>query len=83
MRSGVASGPISISSRITSALAPPCSGPFSAPIAPTMAEWRSVSVAAATRAANVDAFSSWSACSTSATSKARMASALGRLPVSM
>ena len=29
-----------------------------APIAPTMAEWRSVSVAAATRAANVDALSS-------------------------
>jgi hypothetical protein len=34
--------------------------------AATMAECRSVSVAAATRAANVDAFSSWSACRTSA-----------------
>ena len=43
---------------MTSALAPPCSGPFSAPMAPTIAEWRSVSVAAATRAANVEAFSS-------------------------
>ena len=40
----------------------------------------SVSVAADTRAANVEAFSSWSACSTSAMSNARIASALGRLP---
>ena len=56
--SGGASWPISSSSRITSAFAPPCSGPFSAPMAPTIAEWMSVSVAAATRAANVDAFSS-------------------------
>ena len=45
-----------------------------------MAEWMSVSVAAATRAANVDALSSWSACSTSETSNARAASADGRLP---
>ena len=43
---------------MTSALAPPCSGPFSVPIAATMVEWMSVSVAAATRAANVEAFSS-------------------------
>ena len=35
---------------MTSALAPPCSGPFSAPMAPTIVEWMSVSVAAATRA---------------------------------
>ena len=56
--SGEASWPISMSSRMTSAFAPPCSGPFSAPIAPTIAEYRSVSVAAATRAAKVDAFSS-------------------------
>ena len=42
---------------------------------PTIAEWMSVSVAAATRAANVDAFSSWSACRMSATSNARVASA--------
>ena len=40
-------------------------------------------VAAATRAANVDTFNSWSACSTSATSKARVARPLGRSPVSM
>jgi hypothetical protein len=31
---------------ITSALAPPWSGPFSVPMAPTMVEWMSVSVAA-------------------------------------
>ncbi len=43
---------------MTSALAPPWSGPLSAPIAPTIVEWMSVSVAAATRAAKVDAFSS-------------------------
>ena len=43
---------------MTSAFAPPCSGPFRVPIAATIAEWRSVRVAAATRAANVDAFSS-------------------------
>ena len=52
-------------------------------MAPTMAEWMSVSVAAATRAANVEAFSSWSAWSTSATSNARAASSDGRWPVSM
>ena len=43
----------------------------------------SVSVAAATRPANVEALSSWSACSVSATSKARIAVAFGRSPVSM
>ena len=44
---------------------------------PTMAEWMSVSVAAATRAAKVDALSSWSACRTSAQSMARTARASG------
>ena len=43
---------------MTSALAPPCSGPFSVPIAATIAECMSVSVAAATRAAKVEALSS-------------------------
>src|SRR5262245_31824384 len=66
-------GPMSRSIRMTSAFAPPWSGPLSAAIAATIAEWMSVSVAAATRAANVDALSSWSACSTSATSNARVA----------
>ena len=42
--------PSSSSRCMTSVLAPPCSGPFSAPIAPVMAECTSVSVAAATRA---------------------------------
>ncbi len=68
---------------MTSALAPPWSGPFSVAIAATMAECMSVSVAAATRAAKVEALSSWSACRISATSKARVATALGRSPVSM
>ena len=43
---------------MTSAFAPPCSGPLSVPMPATTAECTSVSVAAATRAANVDAFSS-------------------------
>ena len=64
---------------MTSAFAPPCSGPLSVPIAATIAEYRSVSVAAATRAANVEAFSSWSACSTSAMSNACVDSAFGRV----
>ena len=63
MRSGGASWPISSSIFITSALAPPCSGPLSVPMPATTAECMSVSVAAATRAAKVEAFSSWSACS--------------------
>jgi hypothetical protein len=49
----------------------------------TMAERMSVRVAAATRAAKVDAFSSWSACSVSAMSMARTAVGLGRVPNSM
>ena len=43
---------------ITSALAPPCSGPLSVPMPATTAECTSVNVAAATRAANVEALSS-------------------------
>ena len=43
---------------MTSAFAPPWSGPLSVPIAATIVEWMSVSVAAATRAANVEALSS-------------------------
>ena len=39
----------------------PCSGPFSVPMALVMAEYRSESVDAVTRAANVEALSSWSA----------------------
>jgi hypothetical protein len=40
--------------------APPCSGPFSAPIAATIDETRSDPVEATTRAANVEAFMPWS-----------------------
>ena len=49
----------------------------------TTAEWMSVRVAAATRAAKVEALNSWSACRTSATSIARTATASGRSPSSM
>jgi hypothetical protein len=41
--------------------APPCSGPFNAPIAPVIAEQRSEPVDAMTRAVKVDAFIPWSA----------------------
>ena len=50
--------PISSSSFMTSLFAPPCNGPLRVPMAATIAEYTSVSVAAATRAANVDALSS-------------------------
>ena len=76
-RSGV---PISSSIFITSVLAPPCSGPASAARAPVTAPCMSASVAAITRAANVDALSSWSACRINATSSARAASASGTAP---
>ena len=66
---------------MTAAFAPPCRGPFSAATPATMVECRSVRVAAATRAANVDAFSSWSAWRINPTSNARAASAPGRSPV--
>ena len=71
------------SSFIVSAFAPPCSGPFNAPIAPTIAECMSDSVEAITRAANVLAFSSWSACRIRATSSARTAVSDGFTPFSM
>src|SRR5262245_36087270 len=68
---------------MTCSLAPPCSGPLRAPIAETIDECRSDMVAAVTRAANVDALNSWSACRMSATSKVFAASGLGLAPVSM
>ena len=75
--------PMSSSSCMTCSLAPPCSGPFSAPIAPVIAECMSDSVDAITRAVKVDAFISWSACRISATSNVRAACSRGRSPVSM
>ncbi len=68
---------------MTSALAPPCSGPFSVPMPATTAECTSLSVAAQTRAAKVDAFSSWSACRISPMSNARTEVGSGRSPFSM
>ena len=70
-------------SRITCSLAPPCSGPLSAPIAPVMAECMSDSVEAITRAVKVDAFISWSACRISATSKVFAAASVTGSPFSM
>src|SRR5699024_2935206 len=46
--------------------APPCNGPFSAPIADVTPEYTSDNVATHTRAVNVEAFNSWSACKTNA-----------------
>jgi len=54
-RSGVR---MSSSIFMTSLFAPPCSGPASAASAPVSAPCMSASVAAITRAANVDAFNS-------------------------
>ena len=67
---------------MASVLAPPCSGPARAAIAPVTAPWTSASVAAMTRAANVEALSSWSAWRMSATSNARTTSVSGISPVS-
>ena len=53
--------PTASSMRMTASFAPPCSGPFNAPIPDVTAEYMSESVAAVTRHANVDALSSWSA----------------------
>ncbi len=75
--------PISSSMRMTASFAPPWSGPFKVAMAEVIAECMSASVAAVTRAANVEAFSSWSACRTRAMSKARTASAVGFAPFSI
>ncbi len=68
---------------MTCSLAPPCSGPLSAPIAPVIAECMSDSVDAITRAVNVEAFISWSACRIRATSNVFAAAGDGRSPVSI
>ena len=59
-----AASPISSKMCMTASLAPPCSGPLSAPIAATTAEYRSVSVEVTTRAVNVEALNECSAYST-------------------
>ena len=64
-------------------LAPPCSGPFSAEIAATIAECMSAFVPATTRAVNVDAFISCSAWRIIAISNARASSAVGASPRSI
>ena len=61
-------------------MAPPCRGPFRVATAATMAACRSVRVATPTRAANVEALSSWSACRVSTRSRTRATSRDGALP---
>ena len=53
--------PISSKMCRTASFAPPCSGPLSAPMAPTTAEYRSLSVEVMTRAVKVDALKECSA----------------------
>ena len=78
-----ATEPNSSSIAIAATLAPPCSGPFSAQIAATIAECMSAFVPATTRAANVEAFSSCSAWRIIAISNARASSAVGASPRSI
>ena len=63
-------------------MAPPWLGPFSVQTAATIAACRSAQVATATRAANVEALNSWSACSVSVTSMTRATSGVGASPSS-
>ena len=65
---------------MTCSLAPPCSGPFSVLSAATTAECMSDKVAAHTRAANVEAFIVWSACSTRQMSRISASRAGGAVP---
>ena len=67
---------------MTLTFAPPCSGPARVPTALVTALYMSVRVATVTRAANVEAFSSWSAWRIRATSRAWASVSLGSLPVS-
>ena len=57
----LSASPISSNTCITASLAPPCSGPLSAPTAPTTAEYRSLIVDVITRAVKVDALKECSA----------------------
>ena len=57
----LSASPISSKMCSTASFAPPCSGPLSAPIAPTTAEYRSLRVDVTTRAVNVDALKECSA----------------------
>ena len=66
---------------MTCSLAPPCSGPLRVPSAATTAECMSDRVAAQTRAAKVEAFMVWSACSTRQVSKIWASRADGGRPV--
>ena len=63
--------------------APPCSGPDSAPMAPTMQAPTSAPVEAMTRAVNVDALKPWSMVAIRYCSRARARSGSGSSPVSI
>ena len=65
---------------MTASLAPPCSGPLSAPIAPTTAEYRSAIVLVITRAVKVDALNECSAYRIIETLNARATTASGTSP---
>ena len=68
---------------MTASLAPPCSGPLSAPIAPTTAECRSASVLVMTRAVKVDALNECSAYRIIETLKASTTTGSGSSPKDM
>ena len=72
--------PISSSMASTSSLAPPWRGPLRVAIAAVRAAWRSASVATATRTANVEALSSWSAWSVRIVSRTWATSGAGGRP---
>ena len=69
-------------SSMAASLAPPCSGPRSAPIAPVTAECMSESVPVMTRAVNVDALNSCSAYRISVVSRLLRCSSFGGLSCS-
>jgi hypothetical protein len=69
--------PIWSSIRSTASLAPPCSGPYSAAMAPAVAEYGSACELPMLRIAFVLQFCSWSACRMKSTSSARSSTGLG------
>ncbi len=72
MKAGMLSTlPIRRSMRSTASLAPPCSGPYSAPIAPASATYGSALADPITRIVVAEQFCSWSACRMNRMSSAR------------
>ena len=69
--------PMRLSMRSTASLAPPCSGPYSAPTAPPTVVYTSTPDDARWRAAAVEQFISCSACRMNMTSSARASRGCG------